>query len=116
MDCADPRGHEVKHLWECLLNSCQSQVSTQGQQGLAEGLQEGGEIFWEKAGSPAGEVVLGAQAAAGIKLDHVQNDSSHGGRLYLQCILDSHLFLHSFVQIHHAAVASHHTCAATETQ
>ena len=61
----------MKHLWKGLLHSCQAQVSTERQQGMAEGLQEGGEVLREEAGAPAGQVLLGAQALVGVQLDHV---------------------------------------------
>ena len=68
---ASPRCHEVKHLGKGLLDSCQSEVSAQGQKGLAEGLQKGGEVLWEEAGPPTGEIVLGAEAGVRVTLNHV---------------------------------------------
>ena len=61
----------MEYLWEGLLHSCQPQVSAQRQQGLAEGLQEGGEVLRKEAGAPAGQVVLGAQPVGRIQLNHV---------------------------------------------
>lgn len=61
----------MQHLWEGLLHSCQAQVSAERQQGVAEGLQEGGEVLRKETGAPAGQVVLGAQALVGVQLDHV---------------------------------------------
>lgn len=61
----------MEHLWEGLLHSCKAKVSAERQQGVAKGLQEGGEVLGEETGAPAGQVVLSTQAVAGVQLDHV---------------------------------------------